>query len=314
MAFPPAAGARLHWEDVPDTIRATIEQRLEAPVARAVTRPGGFSPGLAARLELEDGRSVFAKAVGPEPNPDSPQFHRREAEIAATLPPETPAPRFLFSVEDVSGWIALVFQYIDGREPELPWRRDELERVLSALAELSGALTPSPVDAPSVAEHFDELFHGWRTIAAEQRPLSDAWAGEHLEELCELEAAWAPAAAGETLIHCDVRADNILLASDRVVFVDWPHASIGAAWVDLLAFLPSVAMQGGPHPWELFDAHPLGRNAPRERVLPVLAALAGFFAERSTLPAPPGLPTLREFQRAQSVEALAWLKRSLSGS
>ena len=111
-----------------------------------------------------------------------------------------------------------------------------------------------------------------------------------------------------------MRADNILLAGDRVVFVDWPHASVGAPWLDLLAFLPSVAMQGGPHPWEVFDTHPLGRDAPPDRVLPVLAAVAGYFAERAALPAPPGLPTLREFQRAQGVEALAWLKRSLSGS
>jgi aminoglycoside phosphotransferase (APT) family kinase protein len=314
MAFPPAEGERLQWDAVPLEIRTAIEQRLDAPVARVVTRPGGFSPGLAARLELEDGRSVFAKAVGPQPNAESPRFHRREAQIAAALPPETPAPRFLFSIEDVSGWVALVFEYVDGREPELPWRNAELERVLEALSDLGRALTPSPFDAPVVAEHFDELFHGWRTIAAEERPVADPWAAECLDELCELEAAWAQAAAGETLLHCDVRADNILLESDRVVFVDWPHASIGAAWIDLVAFLPSVAMQGGPHPWEVFDAHPVGRAAPRDRVLPVLAAVAGFFAQSSTLPAPPGLPTLRDFQRAQGVEALAWLKRSLGGS
>jgi hypothetical protein len=43
----------------------------------------------------------------------------------------------------------------------------------------------------------------------------------------------------------------------------------------------------------------------------VLAALAGFFVHRSTLPPPPGLPTLREFQRAQGAESLAWLRRRL---
>ena len=86
------------------------------------------------------------------------------------------------------------------------------------------------------------------------------------------------------------------------------------AWIDLVAFLPSVAMQGGPRPWEVFEAHPLGRDAPAEQVLPVVAALAGFFVERSLQPPPPGLPTLREFQRAQGIEALAWLRRSLGGS
>jgi hypothetical protein len=95
------------------------------------------------------------------------------------------------------------------------------------------------------------------------------------------------------------------------VFVDWPHVSLGAPWVDLLAFLPSVAMQGGPKPWELFDDHPVAGSATPEHVDAVLAALAGFFVQRSVLPPPPGLPTLRQFQRAQGVEALAWLRRRL---
>jgi aminoglycoside phosphotransferase (APT) family kinase protein len=313
MAFPPAQGERLPWERLPGEIRAAIEQRLGAPVAWAATRPGGFSPGLAARLELEDGRRVFAKAVGPEPNPDSPEFHRREVAIAAALPPQTPAPRFFFSVEH-DGWVALVFEDVDGHEPHLPWRADELTRVLDALTELAGALTPPPLEAPTAHDAYDELLHGWRTLAAKGTAGIDPWAAERLDELAALEASWGEAAAGGTLVHGDIRADNILLTAERVVFVDWPHACVGAPWLDLLLLLPSVAMQGGPPPWEVFEAHPLGRDAPSATVLPVVAALAGFFAHRATLPPPPGLSTLREFQRGQGIEALAWLRRSLGES
>jgi aminoglycoside phosphotransferase (APT) family kinase protein len=309
VSFPPARGERLPWERVPPAIRETIEQRLGARVEQAVTRPGGFSPGLAATLELTNGRRVFAKAVGPEPNPDSADMHRDEARIAETLPPEAPAPRFCFSVDD-GGWVALVFEHVDGHEPELPWRAEELERVLEALTALAAALTPAPIEAPPIAEHFDELFHGWRSLEAPE----DEWAAAHLGELRGLEAHWAEAAVGDTLLHCDVRADNMLLTPERVVLVDWPHACLGAPWIDLLAFLPSVAMQGGPHPWELWTRHPVSREVPPELLQPVLAALAGFFAHRSTLPAPPGLPTLRPFQAGQGREALAWLKRSLGAS
>lgn len=310
MSFPPAQGERLPWERVPADVRQTIEQRLDAPVARAVTRPGGFSPGLAATLELEDGRRFFAKAVGPEPNADSPAFHRREARIASALPPGTPAPRFLFSVENEAGWVALVFEHVDGREPQLPWRPDELGRVLDALTELAHALTPAPLAAPPLAEHYDELFDGWREL---ERP-PDEWAAAHLDELRALEAQWSGAAVGETLLHCDVRADNILLTAERVVFVDWPHASVGVAWCDLLFLLPSVAMQGGPHPWEVWETHPLAQDVPPERLQPLLAAISGYLVHRGTLPPPPGLSTVREFQRAQGVEALAWLRRSLGAS
>lgn len=310
MAFPPAQGARIPWEAVPATVREAVESGLDSRVVEAATKPGGFSPGCAARLRLDNGRSVFVKAVGSEPNPDSPGFHRIEAHVAAALPPETPAPKFLFGHDD-GDWVALVFEDVDGHEPEMPWRGDELERVLDALTDLSAALTPAPIEAPPLTERYGELFRGWRVLVGEQPEGLDSWPAERLGVLAELEAGWEEASAGDTLLHTDVRADNVLLTPDRVVFVDWPHVCLGAPWVDLLAFLPSVAMQAGPKPWELFDDHPLGRGADPDRVNAVLAALAGFFVHRSTLPPPPGLPTLREFQRAQGAESLSWLRRRL---
>jgi hypothetical protein len=44
-------------------------------------------------------------------------------------------------------------------------------------------------------------------------------------------------------------------------------------------------------------------------VTSVVAAVAGFMIRGSRLPAPPGLPTVRAFQRDQGVPALEWLKR-----
>jgi hypothetical protein len=310
MAFPPAQGVRIPWDAVPERVREAVEAGLGSRVGEAVTQPGGFSPGVAARLRLEDGRSVFVKAVGPDPNPDSPELHRSEARVAAALPPETPAPQFLFAHDD-GEWVALAFEDVGGHEPELPWRRDELDRVLDALADLSTALTPAPIEAPSVADRYAELFRGWRTLVAERPAGLEPWPAERLDALAELESRWEEASEGDTLLHADIRADNVLLTEDRVVFVDWPHVCHAAGWVDLLAFLPSVAMQGGPKPWELFDDHPVARGADPERVNAVLAALTGFFVQRSTLPPPPGLPTVREFQRAQGAESLAWLRRRL---
>lgn len=298
---PPAAGTRLPWHEVHPAARAAVEELLGGPVAEAVTQPGGFSPGAAVRLRAADGRRLFVKAVGPEPNPDSAGIYRAEARIAAALPASVPAPRLIATFE-VDGWVVLAFEDIEGRHPAMPWRRDELDRVTAAVARMSAELTPAPMAAPPIAEAFEGSFDGWRRLRGADTAGLDPWAVRHLDALAELESGWARAAEGDTLLHGDVRADNVLLTEERVYVVDWPWACVGAAWFDVVAMLPSVAMQGGPPPHELF-------TDPDDRVTRVIAAFTGYLVSRSRMPAPPGLPTLRAFQRAQGVVALEWLKR-----
>ncbi len=143
---PDAAGLRLDWSDVPERARAAVENRLGSPILSAVSQSAGFSPGVAARLRTEDGRRFFAKAAGPEPNALTPAAHRREARVAAALPEDAPVPRFLFSHDEGEGdWIVVVFEFVEGRNPAVPWRPGELDRTLDALASLSELLTPSPL-------------------------------------------------------------------------------------------------------------------------------------------------------------------------
>lgn len=181
-----------------------------------------------------------------------------------------------------------------------------------ALVRLARELTPSPVDLPPLAAD-PGLFSGWRSLAADPALAArlDPWARDNVDRLAALEADWPEAAAGDTLVHGDLRADNILLAGERVLFVDWPHAGAGAPWIDLLGMLPSVAMQGGPAPAEVWRHSPLARGADPAAVDSLLAALAGYFLHGSLLPDPPGLPTLRRFQRLQADPALAWLRSRL---
>jgi len=315
LAFTPATGQRLQWAQLPDHVRRGLETRLGSAVTRADTQSGGFSPGVAARLGLANGRSAFVKAVSGSINPDSPGMHRREARIAAALPTSVPTPRLLDSYDD-GDWIALIFEDIEGTTPRTPWQQAELDRVLDAVGELTAALTPAPIAVEPVSELMPMVFAGWSRLAAGvesgQDDLRgvDPWAQRHLAELVALEALSSDAASGgTTLLHTDLRADNILLTPSRVFFIDWPWASRGAAWVDLAFMLPSVAMQRGPKPWEIFDAHPVGRRAPAAAVTAVVAAAAGFMIRGSRLPPPPGLPTVRAFQRDQGVPALEWLKR-----
>jgi aminoglycoside phosphotransferase (APT) family kinase protein len=148
----------------------------------------------------------------------------------------------------------------------------------------------------------------WWPLLRDSPPAGlDAWSRRHATRAAGLEAAAETAAQGTTLLHLDLRADNLLLTPERVLVVDWPHARLGAAWVDVVFFAPSVAMQGGPSPEELLGLCPSVRAADPMGVSAVVAAVAGFFTYQALQPAPPGLPTLRAFQDAQGVVTRRWL-------
>jgi hypothetical protein len=311
-APPPAEGQRLPWETIPPHLRAEIEGLLGSQVRCAATQRGGFSPGVAARLALADGRRAFVKAVG-DINPESPGIHRAEARIAAALPASTPAAG-LRGYLDRDGWVILLFDDIDGRMPEQPWRPDELQRVLAAVAGLARALTPAPIEAPLASQRYEALGCGFALLAEAARSGrddlagADPWVTAHLAALARYERGFAAAVDGPCLAHGDIRADNVLLTAAEVIFVDWPWACLAQPWFDLVAMLPSVALQGGGDPEALLAAHPLARDADQEAITCVVAALAGTWTYLARRPAPPGLPTLRPFQQAQAEVALRWLR------
>ena len=347
---PPDRGARLDWTDLPRRVRSEVERWLGSEIVRAVTQPTGFSPGVAARLTTDDGRRVFAKAVGPQPNADAPAIHRREIGIAASLPDaRRRSPRLLWSYDEGpphnrhsredgpshnrrsreggnpgagggpprrrdGGWVLLLFEDVDGRHPTQPWRLDELDRVVAAMEELAETLTPSPLPTSVVGAAGDRFLglRSWRRLR-DERPSRlhrvDEWSRRHLETLVAIEESIGDALAGETLLNYDVRSDNILLTPERTWFVDWPHACLGPPWLDVVAFAPSVTMQGGPAPEEVVSRHSAYRAADRDVVTAAVAALAGFFTYHAAQPPPPGLPTLRPFQDAQAAVAREWLAR-----
>ena len=298
MSAPAAEGKRLHWAELPADVRAAVADLAGAAIDGAQTQPHGFSPGVAARLRLADGRRAFVKAVSAATNPESPAMHRTEARLTGAFPPSVPVPRLL-GIYDDDDWVALVYEDVDGRHPAVPWRIAELEHVIASLVRLHEALTPCPVaDWPRVDDDVQtaEEFASWSTADADTL---DEWTRAHLSELIDLESGWRPVAARDTLLHLDLRADNMLIRPDgEVMFVDWPWGARGAPLLDVVGFAPSVRMQGGPDLDWLLARHPAAAGG-RRATDSLLAAVAGMFTIRALGPPPPGLPTLRAFQDAQ---------------
>jgi Phosphotransferase enzyme family len=304
-------GVRMDWQRLPVSIRSLFERGLGASIVGGANVIGGFGPAIAARLDLADGRRVFIKAVDVNVNPHTPDIMRREARVAAALPVSVPAPRLLWA-HDGDGWVTLVFEHIEGHQPVLPWRQAELLNVLAAMHRLVTALTPSPIATLPVGDYHARNFSGWRQLVAIPGEALDPWSRRHLSRLAALEPSWVDATVGDTLLHSDIRADNILIdVSGCVWIVDWPNACRGAAWFDIIRMAPSVALQGGPDPETLLEMSGLTRSADPAAITAAVVALAGYFTHGGKLADPPGLPTLRAFQRAQGDVCRRWVaKRS----
>ena len=224
-----------------------------------------------------------------------------------------PAARLLGTVDD-GDWVALAIEWVDGRMPAAD-DPDDVGRLLDLLRRVAEAPQGGELThlEPLAVTHPD-LWGHWTELAAEPHPDLDAWSRRHLDRLAELDAQAPAATVGSHLLHVDVRTDNVVLAHaapSADVLVDWPGASLGAPWVDLVALLPALHLDGGPPPSAVMEGSPLARAADPGAIDTFVVALAGYFTRSSLLPAPPGLPTLRPFQAAQGAIARDWSAQRL---
>lgn len=310
---------RARFDDLPAWLKAWVAERLGSPVVSATSQPGGYSPGTADRLVCADGTRGFLKAVHPSHNPESPDIHRAELANLRSMPDGIPVPR-LIACLDEQDWVALLIEDVEGRQPTIPWRADELDAALVALRRLSSAMTPSHLDAPSAHDSLWRLFGIVRAWADGAEPIPDdldPWFRDGLVAF----AGWVDRSmaevGGDTTVHGDLRADNVLVRPDgEVVVIDWPWAFRGAEWIDAALLLIEVATShlqdsDSPDPTAVLERVMADFHVDRDTVLGLMLGALGFFSNVSRRPDPPGLPTLRAFQRLQADALLAWLKREL---
>ena len=302
-------GVRIEWADLPLPVRSAVESIAGGPVVEASSEAGGYSPGSADRIVTASGRRAFVKAASSSLNSDSPHLHRREARIVSVLPHDLPIPRFL-GMHDDGEWVAVVFDDVDGRHPRLSGT--DRAAVLTALDSISARPLPAQTLAmlPPLADELRQDFQGWERLRGEPYPGLDPWATRNQARLESLSAAAADALSGNRLVHGDLRADNLLIGSEgKAVLVDWPWAAHGAPWFDALSVLIDARVSDPSCNTETaLREHAIFAASDPEKVNAVLAGLAGYFVDSARRPPPPGLPTLRAFQRAEGIACLAWLR------
>lgn len=315
----PVTRRRPTWPQLPAPVRAAVEARLGGHAVAWTSNDSGYSNGLASVLELAGGDRVFVKAVGGE-NDFTRWLYREEARRVALLPAGVPMPAFRWwaTFEDVPDgpWEVLAFDAAPGRPPRMPWLDDELAAVVRLASRIAEHTVPEGV----LPEAADELASGlhWEALAADPPQgldTYDPWVAANLDRLATVAAGAPDAARGGSLLHGDLRGDNALVhagaAVTDAVAVDWPGAVRGNVLCDLVGMLPSVRLEGGPEPEDVLAAHPLPRDTDPQAVDAWVALLTGYFVSASLAPPPPGVPHVRQFQRAQAEVCVPWLRRRL---
>ena len=259
--------------------------------ARVVSR--GYSINEHWTAGFADGSRAFLKLASVDPSPQWVRDERHVFECASG----PFMPRFLGYEDGEQPLLILEDMLPDARWPP-PWHPGDIDAVLAALAEVAAA--PLSGALPRLADTWGS--EGWRVVTADPEPflslgiVSAEWLAASLPAL--LDASDRTPLAGDSLVHCDVRSDNLCLRSERAVLLDWNHALVGNPAFDVAFWLPSLVLEGGPKP-ESFGVDEFA------------ALVAGFFAANAGLPKPAGAPRVRTFQRAQLEIALPWACRTL---
>lgn len=287
-----ASAARHSWIE-------RVETRLSQRAASWRRVSGGYTPAGRWVVTFEDGQSVFVKIGTTE---STANWLRKERLFYEAV--RAPfMPKFL-AWDDDGEQPLLVLEDLSGANWPPPWDAMRVQRMREALA--SVAATPPPTGLTRLADSAGEMFGGWCAIAADPRAFlslgtcSPAWLDRCLPALIASEADGVAALDGESLLHFDVRSDNMCFAGARTLLVDWNLACIGNPLFDVAAWLPSLEYEGGPKPEEVSTESS-----------EFAGLLSGYFASHAGLPSIPDAPLVRRVQREQLFTALPWAVRVL---
>ena len=288
---------RLEWVHLPPMVRTAVERKLGEKVVDAVSMNSGYTPGFASVLTTAGGARIFVKAASTKAQRAAAESYREEARKLKALAGWAPAPKLKWVMEE-HDWLLLGIEYVEARAPHRPWTEADLATASELLVHTAARLTPAPGA-------------GWSTFAEDLADVPSCWDAlgdlDHAEEAAALARRFAEVTAGDTLLHTDVRDDNLLLLPDgSALLCDWNFPVVGANWLDSLALL--IGPRGDGLDVEAHLAsHPLLGGVDPEAIDIVLALYTGFFLERSRQPVITALPWLREVQRWQGEVCRQWL-------
>lgn len=184
-----------------------VRRAVEArtgPVASAVPVAAGTTSPVAVHLRTAGG-DLFVKGVRAG-DEQAVWRCRNEERLGPLLPGVAPPVRWLV---ETAGWVLLGVDWLLGRPANLAPGSPDLPLVAAAVQRVAELGTPCP---------------------GRWLPLAQRWR--------------ADLADGDTLVHTDLAADNILITGDGPRIIDWAWPARGPAWADTAMLIPRLIRAG----------------------------------------------------------------------
>jgi hypothetical protein len=288
---------------------SAILQRIERATGKFIEtiRPiqRGYTPAERLLLSFTDSSTAFAK-IGTTPL--TAGWLRQEKRIYEALQSSF-MPKFLGWDDDNEHPILLLEDLRHADWPP-PWSEVQIQRVVDTLPRMwasrvgnSHELDNHLHGLPRLA-HRPGIYDGWREVAIDPEPFlslqlaTEKWLEATLPVFLNIRGE--EVVQGDSLLHLDIRSDNLCFVGERVVIIDWNLVCLGNPKVDFGFWLPSLEAEGGPLP---------------ETILPdageIAGLVSGFFASRAGQPNIPDAPFVRHIQQVQLKAALPWAVRAL---
>jgi len=300
-------------------VRSWIARMLDSPVLAWTPAVGGFSAGIAARVEVADGRKAFVKAVDENTHSDTASLFRAEAATLqdfSTFPALRPLIAPLIATLDHAGWVGLLLEEVDGETLRQPFIRSQVAAVDDGLGRLADALDDisSQVEAPDMP--VTAMSNSWSPLARDAH-LFDPWTRSHLREITSLATRAGEVLRGDHLLHSDLRSDNIMVGgvgvNQHVVFIDWAWMCRGARWFDSFMLAFDLATSGGEIDADDYVASSnMLADVASQDITSALAAFTGEQLLASRQPSNRVRPDFRAWQEHLGSGGLAWLRKRMN--
>ena len=113
------------------------------------------------------------------------------------------------------------------------WNQNYIDLVLKQVEKMHN----TQVDMESFLQVHGESTSSWKEVERDPKPFlsvgfaDEKWLTKNLPLLIENEARCSP--EGNSLTHLDLRSDNLCFTESKCLIIDWNHACLGNAKLDL---------------------------------------------------------------------------------